>query len=75
MDFESFVTGNGGLCPLPDIADQVVKIAGFEQIDRTRTLKMFQIDVARRALPIGQVGDIGPIAQDIPLLLCHKPDR
>ena len=73
VDPEAVEAINGTAAPLPDIADQIVKLPLGKVIYRTRRSPMLQIDIARCHWPIRLIARQG-IAQQIPLGLTGKLD-
>jgi len=68
MHGEPLETGNRRFRPLPDIADNVVKLAERETVDGARRRPVLEVDVARRCFPVRLVRDVVQVAQAIPFI-------
>ena len=74
VDLEARERGNGSLCPLPHVSNDVIKLAKSEAINGTGGCPVFQVDIARSLVPIRQIGIQMAIADCVPLRLSGHAD-
>ena len=75
MNLKTFEAVNRRLGPLPNVADEIVKLAEAELVHRARRGPMLQVDIARRFRPVRLVGNLMQVVQPPPLGLGGKADR